>query len=336
MKGEHSANPYAQQELLVNKFIALALFVIGCVHTNEPVENNNGVDTDAVPVDTASEIVTVVDEEIDADLDGFTADQDCDDTDPSVHPDAEEVCDEIDNDCDAEIDENLTVLIWHEDLDGDGYGRYKPVESCKDDLEDHVLEGGDCDDTDPAINPDGVDLPFDGLDQDCDGTLTCEYPIRQINGRYVTAPNEMRLVIDPNTPSGAQTTGPNSHLIGFRAEAVHPECPPIVWDTSNFEIDFKVGQWSPTNIELYDLTYDSTTPIAGPVDAGGPWPNIVGMTINSPEIDVHDFALYANTAGAEDDTVTVSIDGNSVNWSSMGVQVMGGVNDISGQPIDFF
>ncbi len=28
---------------------------------------------------------------------------------------------------------------------------------------------GDCDDTDPAVNPDGVDVPGDGLDQDCIG-----------------------------------------------------------------------------------------------------------------------------------------------------------------------
>jgi hypothetical protein len=40
------------------------------------------------------------DAEIDDDGDGFTADEDCDDGDPDVNPDADEVLDGIDNDCD--------------------------------------------------------------------------------------------------------------------------------------------------------------------------------------------------------------------------------------------
>ena len=41
----------------------------------------------------------------DLDGDGFDSLVDCDDTNPEIHPDADEVCDdEIDNDCDALID----------------------------------------------------------------------------------------------------------------------------------------------------------------------------------------------------------------------------------------
>ena len=45
---------------------------------------------------------------IDADGDGYSPDlgEDCDDSDPSIHIDAEEVCDDgIDNNCDSSIDE---------------------------------------------------------------------------------------------------------------------------------------------------------------------------------------------------------------------------------------
>ena len=43
----------------------------------------------------------------DLDGDGYTSDIDCDDDDPSVHPDADEICyDDADNDCDGDTDED--------------------------------------------------------------------------------------------------------------------------------------------------------------------------------------------------------------------------------------
>ena len=75
----------------------------------------------------------------------LTAD-DCDDTSPSISPGVAEACNGFDDDCDGSVDEGF-------DFDGDGWT------SC----------GGDCVDSDAAIFPVALDLPDDGVDQDCNG-----------------------------------------------------------------------------------------------------------------------------------------------------------------------
>jgi len=77
---------------------------------------------------------------------------DCDDTDASVFPGAEEVLyDGIDQACDG--------LAGDYDADGDGYD----WDGAKD------VEGTDCNDDDAGVNAGALDLCDDSVDQDCDG-----------------------------------------------------------------------------------------------------------------------------------------------------------------------
>jgi hypothetical protein len=107
----------------------------------------------------------------DADDDGYPDDEDCDSSDATVHPGADELCDEKDNDCDGEYDEDpIDGTTWYWDDDGDFFG--DPAKSrvaCQPESA-WVPNGGDCDDTDPAINPDATEI-CDGIDQDCDGLI---------------------------------------------------------------------------------------------------------------------------------------------------------------------
>ena len=129
----------------------------------------------------------------------FSGDDDSDDTDPAVNPDAgETACDYIDNngdgslhpeevdndgdgydecqgDCDdgdaavspaaAEaacdyIDNNCDAVFHAEEVDDDGDG----YDECQ----------GDCDDTDAAVNPDASEAACNYVDDDCDGALHAE------------------------------------------------------------------------------------------------------------------------------------------------------------------
>lgn len=109
---------------------------------------------------------------------------DCDDDDPLVNPDAQEVCDEagIDEDCNGLADDDdpdaLGKLEAWPDLDADGFGDGDAASDfyC-------IVPAGwstdptDCDDDDPLVHPHAVEICDDAdVDEDCNGLADDDDP----------------------------------------------------------------------------------------------------------------------------------------------------------------
>ena len=103
---------------------------------------------------------------------------DCDDADGDRHPDADELCDGEDNDCDGDIDEDGTDgPTWYADGDDDGYGTEDDTTSACEAPSGYVEDGADCDDTDDAIHPGAGETCGDEIDNDCDGEIDGDYEL---------------------------------------------------------------------------------------------------------------------------------------------------------------
>ncbi|MEZ4798272.1 MAG: MopE-related protein [Flavobacteriales bacterium] len=151
----------------------------GAIEECDALDNDcNGTIDDGLPTTTFY---------LDADNDGFgdggftidaciqpdgyvDNDFDCDDNDATVNPNAEELCDGLDNNCDGTIDEGLPGTIFYADNDGDGFGNPDNTVTACALPPGFTTDNTDCDDDNPFSYP-GAEEICDGYDNNCDGTI---------------------------------------------------------------------------------------------------------------------------------------------------------------------
>jgi hypothetical protein len=97
-------------------------------------------------------------------------DDDCDDVDAEINPDADEVCNTVDDNCVDGVDEDGAIGAerYYRDQDGDGYGNPESVRVACTRPAGYVVDDTDCDDGNSGVHPFAAET-CNGVDDDCNG-----------------------------------------------------------------------------------------------------------------------------------------------------------------------
>lgn len=161
---------------------------------------------------------------------------DCDDQDPDVNPGSDEVINQHDDDCDSKSDEGI-------DDDGDTY------------LDVAYSGGDDCNDADSDIHPDSIEIPYDGVDQDC------------VNGDLVDQDGDGATSTtvpggddcDDTNPAINQHSTPDDARSSSDLEGLDDDCDGRIDEGDSLEVPIQIDSpfYAKSNTKYYDNTYSS-------------------------------------------------------------------------------
>ncbi len=222
---------------------------------------------------------------------------DCDDTNDAIHPNAMEVCDGIDNNCNQSIDDGLTLFTYYLDSDGDTYGdANNPLDTCQSVAPaGYATNANDCDDSNSNINPAAIEV-CDGFDNNCSQQIDDGLPIFTY---YLDADND--TFGDNNNPlSLCQTFAPMGYVSNNQDcddtnDAIHPNAP----ETCD-GIDNNCNNMADDGLPIFTYYMDSDNDTFGsPLDSietceGAP---PMGYVLNNQDCD--DFNNTINPNGVE-------------------------------------
>ena len=95
---------------------------------------------------------------------------DCNDAVATTHPNAPELCNGIDDNCNGVAEEGLTFTNYYVDTDADGFGAGTAVNACAQPV-GYVLTNTDCNNTNANIKPGIAELCTTAYDDNCNGLI---------------------------------------------------------------------------------------------------------------------------------------------------------------------
>jgi hypothetical protein len=124
----------------------------------------------------------------------------------------------IDNalDCD-DTDESIgeATTIYYQDYDGDGFGNPDVTVTACEQPDGYVTDNTDCDDLNETIYPGAIEIPEDGIDQNCDGEdatlLGNLLGIYQFNGTEGCSIQDVQATTSSNTAIFTDYTSVNTN-----------------------------------------------------------------------------------------------------------------------------
>jgi hypothetical protein len=197
--------------------------------------------------------------------------------------------------------------IWYVDADNDGFGSVSMTLTQCEQPQGYVLQSGDCNDNDASINPVETEICFDGIDNNCDGSLFegCAPIAIQITSSTCGGTNQGLN----NSIQSSQVNLGEGFVVGYRFEVTNTETGEVRTIDRNVH-HFKLTMFG-DNFYNYGTTY--TIRVAAIVN--GEVQPYNGTTCSITTTTVGNTSIVASQCGTSLATMASSITAVAVNPS---------------------